>query len=283
MKWKRMVFVLALFTLGFAPFVFGQYVEKFLAGAQAGGSIADDTSVALLIKGTAPGSDMTVTVAADGNLTFQLDSAAYTGFECPVSGALGGIIDVSDTACDTMGEVVDIINADTNDYIKAVILDGLRTDSSNDTMLAASAADIGDGETIYWDTNVALHHSYALTAKRAYDDYILGTDLARLVENPFDGVRTVFHWGSFTSTYGSGTSTIRVYTIDVVNLDGGSSETASLIYEVAGGATTVAEVEDLMPYGLPGDAHEKVLVRLINSAAMASTNFVVNGIEFAYP
>lgn len=128
--------------------------------------VAADTSPAIVVKyfkganTTASTSATTVAVESDGNLTFVVNGAAYTGFECPVSGAYGGVIDVSDSACDTLGEVVDVINSTpanfATGYFRAAIVAGLRTDSSNDSLLA-DAADTEvtrpEGEILYWDSS----------------------------------------------------------------------------------------------------------------------------------
>jgi hypothetical protein len=134
---------------------------------------ADDTDVALICSytGTDAGGGE-IAVAAGGDITFTVATVADATFECPVSGALGGVIDVSDAACDTLGEVVDIVNGKTTNSLtpttgtdfKCVIIDGLRTDSSNDTLLTFSAAtaDYPNGKSLLFDSDVALTTSFAV-------------------------------------------------------------------------------------------------------------------------
>src|SRR5688572_9745719 len=103
--------------------VFGLQIVPFEAEFLSEQQLAADTEPLIAIKyvGTAVVTT-SVAVEADGNLTFVEGGAAHDGFECPVSAPLGGVIDVSDTACDTWGEVVDIINNDADGVFKAVLV-----------------------------------------------------------------------------------------------------------------------------------------------------------------
>jgi len=129
---------------------------------------AADVSPAIVIKyfppqgGSADALTPTVAVEADGNLTFTVAAAAYTGFELPVSGALGGVIDVSDAEANTVGEVVDAINSTpisfSTGYFRAALVNALRSDVVSTQAWLADAADteVGRtdlGEVIYWDSS----------------------------------------------------------------------------------------------------------------------------------
>lgn len=129
---------------------------------------AVDTTPAMVVKyfpganTTASTSATSVAVEASGDLTFVVNGVAYAGFELPVSGALGGVIDVSDASADTFGEVCDAINSTpvtfATGYFRCALVGVLRSDSSNDT-LVADAADTEVtrpiGDLLYIDSSEA--------------------------------------------------------------------------------------------------------------------------------
>lgn len=143
------------------------YVTPIKAQPVSANVNALDASVAMVIKyfppvgGSSTAITPTVAVAAT-SLTFTVGGAAYAGFEAPVSGALGGVIDMTDAAADTLGEVVDIINSTpvtfTTGYFRAAIGAGLRSDVMSTLAILADAADteVGRkdlGEVLYWDSS----------------------------------------------------------------------------------------------------------------------------------
>jgi hypothetical protein len=271
--------------------VYSKALEMILEAEPVSQALAaDDTDVAILVRYIGTAQSGTAAVAAGGDLTFlsgaQGSEAAETAFECPVSGALGGIIDVSDAACDTIGEVVDTINGSCSTCVKgvwaAVILDGLRSDSSNDTLatLSATRATTVDGLGLKWDTDVFLSVTAALVPPeyRTLKPYLAGNIGAyRLVANPFLNTKTITLKANATSTYASGSSTLNVISTLVKN-DYAGSETNTTLYAEAGGATTANKVFDFDEYGIQGHKHRKVLVRLTNSAAMASVTLRAYGL-----
>ena len=99
-------------------------------------TLSSDTagSVAMLVKyvGTSTSATTDVAVAAGGDMTFRIagaaDTAVNTVAQGSLCGATPGTLDLSTPAgtCDTLGEVVDVINA-SGDWI-AVLVDGLRSD-----------------------------------------------------------------------------------------------------------------------------------------------------------
>ena len=136
-----------------------------------GGTGADDTQVAMLIKFIGQTGVLrdagTVEIAADGNIILKSGPVgaliADTTLECPVSGALGGIIDVSDAACDTFGEVVDMINGATGEWV-AVLVNARRADTSDDIGLDIGPLDASkpEGFQMQVDTSVAIQTSVTL-------------------------------------------------------------------------------------------------------------------------
>lgn len=289
-------FVLGLLALALlaSPLLVGQAQAQYPYDSRfdpaSGANSAVNTDVALVVRyiGNQVGNGVsgTVTVAAGGDITFKSGAygseAADTTLECPVSGALGGVIDVSDTACDTLGEVVDIINASAN--WRAVILDGFRSDSSNDTLAAMSEtkANVKSGLNLVWDAGVAFKSTIALTRLRSMTDYLSGSAGTTLNPNPFSGSVTSFIIGNEKTTFGSGTSTYAVSSCTERYATTGGAETCTTLYSTAGGDTTVAAVLDFRPYGLLGNKDSKLVVRVTNSAAMTAAVQYAYGLVWFY-
>lgn len=275
------------------------WLRVLLEGEVDGAAIAtDDTDVAMLVKYVGnEGSGLVAVDAATGDLTFtdgaEGGEAATDTFECPVSGGLGGVIDVSNAACNTLGEVCDAINGQSSGATgwRCVILDGLRSDSSNNSLLtiSATAATAEAGLGLAWDTDtVGFNVSRCMNCSRDISTYLAGVGTnPKLVPNPFAGTRTFFLTGRATSTYGSGTSTFQIISSLVnnnLNNTEYGAETNTTIWSIAGGATTAEAIfNQFEPYGLPCKKSEKCLARLSNSAAMASVNFNVTSTRYSYP
>ncbi len=247
-----------------------------------GAVYADDGSPAILIgyRGTTTGG--WVTVAANGDLTFEETntSTVSTTLECPVSGALGGIIDVSDTACDTVGEVVDIIN-DSGVFF-AIPVGALYADSSNDTFLAVTDQSVAStaGYAVKWDTDVALHTTVPFLPYDQRVDIsrylnVTGSSGANLKPDPWGGFLPTLIYANITSTYGSGTSVYNLYctrdTFDPV-----SNNWSELVMQsttgIANAATTVLKEHTVFSNaGYMCPRNTRLLARAVNSAAMATT------------
>lgn len=253
---------------------------------------ADDTDVALYVRyigDTAAGG--TVTVASNGDITFAEGavgaSAAEDTLECPVSGALGGIIDVSDSACDTLGEVADIING--SSHWIAFIKDGFRSSSSNDTLnaLSETAANTVGGLGLVRDTSVAFDVGPVLLSPEAVDLRSVavqqgGQGEFGLIPNPFQGRQYVFLQGSATSTYGSGTSTLRIYQrcVNLKKASAGASEVVTQLWQQPGGATTVAQTFTVPSYGIVTDPGCALYLMIDNSAAASSVTLTGFGTSY---
>jgi hypothetical protein len=261
-------------------------------GTPVGIAVADDTSIAALVRYVGSNSSATVAVAANGDLTFEVGGSAYTGFECPVSGALGGIIDVSDAACNTLGEVIDTINGNctgcSSDF-RAVLIDGLRTDSSNDSLLTFGTTQVTrtDGYPLYFDTDTVIFAaSYAILPNRTNIAGFLGGPATgrKLLENPYNGQQAFLRWFEAKSTYGSGTSDLYVYSVKASNKPAGAETVTTLWGPEAMAATTVNKQFTYWQTNmLPGRKNEKLIVRVKNSAAMASTaGFAAGEVKSSY-
>lgn len=259
---------------------------------------ADDTDVKLLVKyvGT-NASGGTVTVSAAGDITLAQgavgSSTADATLKCP-SGGSNGVIDVSDASCNTLGEVINAINASSN-WI-AVPLDGLLSDDMNCggsgclKALSEATASILGGKSLFVETAVVLNSTIALVPPEArqIEFYVSGVTGygAALRRNPFAGYRTFVASQLATSTYGAGTSAMSITTVAPIYTRASSTESATTLYgPIAGGATTVSKTFIALsdPVKVLADSDQKVILRLTNSAAMATVTHTVLGYRAPYP
>lgn len=241
----------------------------------AGGSItADDTqSTAMLVRyvGTNAGGGE-VAVAAGGDITFTVAAGTDTTFECPVVAGLGGIIDVSDVACDTLGEVCDAVNgvngaggstaAAPSDF-RCVILDGLRSDSSNDSLLTTSAltADAKAGRPLFWDAdviNLAVSLALVPQAARSIEFYLGPSPGYALRPFPFKNSRTYMDFAWEDTSTCTGADTFRVAAANDYTF---GSETEVNVYGPIATNTTTPVTFTLPQGGVFGEFGAKLVAR----------------------
>ncbi len=269
--WLPAVFLmLATMATGQQPWVNGQTVSQLMS---------DDLDVAILLRYQGASASATYEIDANGDILLKhgvlSSEAADTTVGCPTA---TGTIDVSNAACDTVGEAVDAINASAN-WV-AVPLDSLRSDTIGTTITLLdegplNAQDV-DGVKLKWDTSLKFDMTAAVTDRRTMRYYV--NDAGTRIRRPFEDQRAIAHKISALSTFGSGTSTIEVWSVQMVD----GREVATPIWQEAGGATTVVKVITETPYGFIGRMGEKLVVRLNNSAAMASAHVKVYGMEWTY-
>jgi len=262
----------------------------------------DDTDVAFIVKyvgvpGTGfTGATTTMEVNA-GDVTFLLTGSAVTTFECPVSGAYGGVIDVTNAACDTLGEIEDIINLyGYDDGWRIVLIDGKRSDLSAE-LLNDSAETVATqtGATAFWDTSAAagtgstyISRRAVLTAEQRKIDYYLEGPDNTYRTDPFAGLRNVVMDVQWLSTYASGTSEMNISEEDFVYTDvltGGtptmSIGTENTVYSQISGATTASADTTLGNYGLFGSWGRKMFVEINNSAAQTVVTTVTQAFQIS--
>jgi len=268
---------------------------------------ANDVSAAIVIKYFPPAgggstSSMTpkVAVEADGNLTFTVAGAAYTGFELPVSGALGGVIDVSDAEANTVGEVVDAINSTpitfATGYFRAALVNALRSDVISTQAWLADAADTDVarpdlGEIIYWDTseldddNIAFYNQ-ALGASA----FIGNRDLAK---NPFADTTTLINFGRFLITNGGTVGDFTIYAVtdnyisgrgcNAAGDCGQGSETVRTVAVLPAATATEVLLSTYFGSGLSNGVlaqGERVFVRMDADATSSVTLYSLSGYTF---
>lgn len=247
---------------------------------------ADDGDVMIVTKYIGDQtSAATVTVtSATALIAFTRAGAADTTINAGATcGAVVGTIDGTDGDCNTVGEVVDMINASAN--WRAMPLDSLRSDATTaNVFLTAGACNAKNpnGCPVRKLTATAIFNSTrALTSCRVASCLWPGTG-ANTEQNPYKGTYTVLFSSMWYSTYGAGTSACEIYS--VVPASQGGAETATLLWTSASGATTVAATlgATQFPIGLIGLPDAKLVFRIQNSAAMATVRNTAYGVQFKY-
>ena len=280
---KKLILTLAL-ALGLAS------VGSTQVGNPVSGHVSSDTagSVAMLIKyvGTAtPSATTDVAVAAGGDMTFRVAGVASTTVNsAAVCGAVVGTLDLSTPAgtCDTLGEVVDVINA-TSDW-RAVLVGGLRTDSSDNTIttFAVASAMRAEGLPLYFDSAVSLTTSIAMIPDNCKTDIrCFMSPQGLLKENPNGGTQTDARWIEGYATYAT-TGTFNIYSVKESNKAGtGSSVITTLHTEAAAASGTNKQLTQFQNYPLLGKPHEKVIVRITTTGASSAFNLHAYGFRTA--
>ena len=232
-------------------------------------NVADDEPVGIVVMYVGSEASATVTVSAGGDITFKHGVAAAEAVDATIDsgGDDDGVIDVSDAGADTLGEVVDLINASAN--WKAYLKDGLRADSANastGSLLEMAETTLTPNVTetdLVLDTSKTLNMSIRIGSRTMINgtEEHSAAEISRIIS---------------TNTFGSGTSKIQVYKMNEAN----DSETK--IFEVSGGATTVEQDLELVKNGVGTIAvtktGEHLLIRLIGSAACTGVLQVVGSV-----
>lgn len=301
MKTSKKLFQIGLLALALSltpSFVGAQLLDDAVARGQGVSATTSGTTnyFPILIRyvGTSPAGG-TVTVASNGDITLKTgpvgSSTADLTTECPVSGALGGVIDVSDTACDTLGEVVDAINASAN--WRAVIQDGLRSDSSNDTLatLSEASASVTKGKALAGDSAVSLQVTLALVPVRNDITFYLSNGTSfNIGQNPFSDSQPLLLYETQTLT-GTGADT-KQFHFSVPNNQRCSLTATAVVcaasevvtsFSTPGGGTTVNGVLDFTRFPQFGPYGSRLLIRgAFATTLTAVTTFGGSGHVFPY-
>jgi hypothetical protein len=266
----------------------GVQVQPFSSKWAADHITAVSTDVGIYVKyvGTAAGAATVEVDAATGDLTFISNGAAEDGFECPVSGALGGVIDVSNAACDTVGEVVDIINSGSNRTWIAVPHAMLRADSSNNTLITLSATDAKGplGLGLLKDSAVALNVTNVVLPKdkggAAQGMNWYTSSKNKLIQNPFEDRDTVLLYASHvmtTTDNAANLATVYCVVPNFVNY-GNSTEAANVIYQEASALTTATgKIDEFVNAGGLSCPGGKLLVRTTGTTTLTAPNMLATG------
>ena len=257
--------------------------------AASGSLTADDTGTAFLIRYIGPAVSGVATVAS-GTITLEAGAAGSepvdTTIECPLAAPFAGVLDLTNAACDTVGELADVVNSTAGSKWRIVPVGSLRSDITNARLLAVTDAKANSpGASIFWDTSTAFNTTLVLGAGSQstvkYEDFF--TVEGRAKPQPFFGQMVQALAVTATSTFGSGTSNLQVFSVKQAWDPNRNtySEVATLLYQEAGGATTVQKNFNFNSgSGLFGYKDEKVIVRLNNSLAQSAILLAANGLLY---
>jgi hypothetical protein len=207
--------------------------------------------------------DYIFTVAGSADATINVQATTPCG-------ASVGTLDTNDADCNTLGELVNEINASGNWL--AIPLTGLTADSV-DTGGKASAADVVAVVTPQAGTVVYIDSSDALTTYSTFyfgnrvdiRDYVTGTSGAYKPANPWQGfVSTIeYYLQNFTCT-AAGTATDNVYAVRDIwgGITGKTySQESRILYAFTGAASTVDKPLDFSDAPLFTNPGERIMIR----------------------
>lgn len=226
----------------------------------------DDVDTGLKVRYVGAQASASVEVSSAGDITFKhgpvgtlvVDTSIDSGGNDP------GVIDVSDANANTYGEVVDLINASAN--WEAYLVGALRADDANastGSLLEKTAEVLVPKQTeasLYKDTSKVLNIAVRVGKRTAVtgNETVAAAEIYKIVS---------------TNTFASGTNLIKIYEINE------DAKTETLIYSLAGGATTVENTKDFVINGKGSLAVSKVgnhlLVKMIGSAACTGSLLIV--------
>lgn len=262
-----------------------------IVGPATGASTASDDVPALYVKyvGSTAGKP-TVEVDATGDITFKIAGSVDATVGCPTVGT--GIIDVSDAACDTFGEVINKVIGQSSNWI---LVPGalLASESTNGTLLLTSATDAGirtDGVPLYFDNNnvtVAADLVSVVVGPPGGADASFWTSGNKVNSNPFADTYTFLSAFSEKKTSGGTIGQTIVYAVKSVfsGLLGSTArytETVRTAWTETGGATGTENQTDFTHFPLIAAPGEHFILRVSSSTSITAQNVVAAG-AFAKP
>lgn len=281
-----LIAALALASPLFAELPFTGYKA---VGPVAGTSTTADDNVALYVKyvGTSSGIP-SIQVSAAGDIQFEVDGSVDTTVACP-EGDDDGIIDVSDSACNTMVEVVNAINQGSSNW-RAVLVAALGTDSSDDSLATLTETDtnVRLGAPIYYDTNFAGSAptvTVLLTPifNPAAGGFFFTGPGGGLNANPFVNSTVFLSAVSEKKTSGGTIAATEIRGVKreykgnpTIGFD--LTETVRTVWSQTGGATATQATLDFANFPLVSDFGETFLVRIGSSTTISVQNLNAVGV-----
>jgi hypothetical protein len=251
---------------------------------------ADDTDKMIVIKYIGDQSHQAHVLSitsATSVIAFTYDAVADTTINSTgaICGAAIGSLDGTVAACDTVGEMVDVINLSA--HWRAMPLDSLRSDPLTADIMATAGdcnAKQPDGCPVYRDTNGATlwHFTRALVQCRVASCLWPGGGAPNTNQNPYQGTYSVLNTWYYRTTYGGGTSVVRVYAVTPASA--GAGETVTTLYAGTAAATNTFQLlgVGVWPYGLIGPPNAKLVLRVINDNSMSAVEGYAYGYLFRY-
>jgi len=258
-------------------------------GPIAGTSTAADDNVALYVQfvGTSSGIPTVQVDASTGDIQFEVNGSVDTTVACP-EGDDDGVIDVSNSACNTMLEVVNAINQGGSNW-RAVLVAALATDSSTDALASLSETDTDakQGLPIYYDTNFAGSAPTVTVLARPVlsvpaSFFFLGPGKGLNV-NPFAGGVSFLSGLSTKQTSGGTIADTVIYGVTREYRGSASAgfdlkETVRTVWAQAGAATTAQGTLDFSNFPLVSAQGEAFLARIGSSTTISVQNVNAVGV-----
>lgn len=209
---RKLFAVLALLALAVTPVMAKDLGEEGAVQINTS-TTAVDTSPFVLIYYVGDDTTAAVTVQiADDTWTLLQGGAADSTIECPLSGTYAGLLDVTNAACDTVAELMNVVNNTSGSEWRIVPINARAGDDPDeDALLAAAAEARGDGVVVFYDDSVRFDHSVTFIPGELDDEnqkatfYDPGRDGIGFI-NPFKGVTQVLKYATYAIT-SSGTMT----------------------------------------------------------------------------
>lgn len=207
--------------------------------------------------------------------------AADSLVTCPSGGTAGTIL-LTDAACDTIGEVVDIVNASTSDRWKAVNYASFRTDSTNDKFVAAAAASANTqvGLRVKFDTFKTLFFGSVLSPDGINPTIapFLSSNFALYpIPQMYSNNRAVLLYADVALT--GTTPNFQIWSVLPSFSDSGSSEVKTQIFDKRIVTATVTPIT-FGSLGLLARKGEKMLIRTIATTSAAAPYLFAHGSVF---
>lgn len=216
------------------------YTEQELIAPFKWKSVSTDADTGIMVRAVGSSASYTVEVDAGGEITFKKGALGAEAVDANVGTA--GVIDTNNAAYNTYALLVDYLNS-LDDY-EAYLVDVLRADSTDDTLLIKSATQIKTdaGAPLYKDTSTALNVSIAVMA----EDFQYREDGTRNEMSAYRGTPT-----------GTGADYFKVY------------EDETLKVTITGPTTGVEATKDANEFG-HGVMGKKLLFRLDMATTMTA-------------
>lgn len=275
----------------------GLYVQPFKAVTVAGSVTAVHTVPAIWVRyaGTSAGT-ATVAIAAGGDVTFQVAGANDTtvnpasGAFAAACGATPGVLDLSTPAatCDTLGEVVDVINSSPN-WV-AWLDAALRADTSDNALkdFVAASAKTAIGIPLYQETTTGLTATVNLSADETKGVRNASPgEYGKLPNSPFADINTTLLYASENITTTDNAANLQKVYCVIENYQPkgkSSSETATLLFQKAVASTgTVGTVNEFVNAGGLTCSGGKLLYRVNGNTTLTAPSIVVTGVRQVKP
>lgn len=253
-------------------------------GPIAGVSTAADSDPVFFVKyiGSTAGKP-TVEVSSGGDITLKIAGSVDATVGCPTH--VTGIIDVSDTSCDTFIEVANAINM--SDNWRAVLVNALGTDNANDSLATLSATDTNirtTGVPLYYDTNYVSvldpNSEVTVLVRPPGADGGFFFQGLNLNSNPFGGFTSFL---SGVSEKKTSTGTIQATVIYGVTrvysgVSRALSETIRTVWSQTGAATATQGTLDFSNFPLVSSPGEAFIVRIGSSTTISAQNLNAVGV-----